>query len=252
MKEWIYATSEEAWTGVNKTLINIENAPEGLGAKVYRHQVILYDIMIKIKRSFISEDWDFTETVNYRKAKWTGLVSNYVDKNHLEDVLAAVKHRELKKTKNYNETFHFGNQHSHGKGCLLVCTFSRRFGEDNPVLNVVMRASEFFKRGMFDLLLVHRLGQEAYGEEPFSVNIHAQQLWGGADWLSLMYAVDPKWFRGLKGTNGFAGEVWKWYVKFRDMENVENLSYHAHKRACKVIQGETAKPPLLASDCYLY
>ncbi len=253
MNEWIYSTSEVAWGGVNKTLALIDKAPEGLAAKVYKSQVILYDIIIRIKRSYVPEDWDFTRTVNYRRAKWTGLVTNYVDMSHLEDVLAAVKHREIRKTKNYNETFHFGNQHSHGKGCLLVCTFSRRYGEDNPVLNVVMRASEFYKRGMFDLLLIHRIGQEAYGEEPFAVNILAQQLWGGADWLSLLRVVDKKWFiKNLKGSNGFGGEVYKWYEKFRDQEDIDGLKYHAHKRACKVIQGITATPALLASDCTLY
>jgi len=252
MKEWTYPTSEAAWIGVNKTLVNIDKAPESLGAKVYKSQVILYDIMIRIKRSYVPEDWDFTMTVNYRKAKWTSLVSNYVDMSHLEEVLAAVKHREVRKTKNYNETFHFGNQHSHGKGCLLVCTFSRRHSDEVPVLNAVMRASEFYKRGMMDLLLLHRIGEQAYGDEPFAVNILTQQLWGGADWLSLLWSVDPKWFRTLRDENGFAGEVYNWYKKFKEMEDIDNLKYHAHKRACKVIQEITATPALLASDCNLY
>lgn len=252
MTELTYPTSMDAWIGVNKTLVTIEGTELAKQAKIYSSQVILYDVMMRIKRSWVPETWDFTKTINYRRAKWTGLVSNYVDMGHLEDVLAAVKHREIRKTKNYNETFHFGNQHSHGKGCLLVCTFSRRYTDEVPVLNVVMRASEFLKRGMFDLLLIHRIGEQAYGDQPFAVNILAQQLWGGSDWLSLLAVVDKPWFKGLRDTNGFAGNVYEWYRKFKKQDDIMNMKYHAHRRACKVIQGITATPPLLASDCTLY
>jgi len=251
MLELEYPTSESAWVGVNKELASMDDRLDTDG-KILKGQVILYDVMIRIKRSYVSEDWDFTKTVNYRKAKWTGLVSNYIDKTHMEGVLASVKHREFKGNKNYNESMLFGNQHSHGKGCLLVCTFSRRHEEPTPVLNVVMRASEFYKRGMFDLLLLHRIGQEAYGEQPFAINIFAQQLWGGADWLSLLAVVDWKWFKTLKKKPGFSSQVWAWYKKFSNMEDVDGLKYHAHKRACKVLQEETATPALLASDCTLY
>ncbi|RLD01841.1 MAG: hypothetical protein DRI65_15355 [Chloroflexota bacterium] len=252
MIEITYPTSEAAWIGLNKALVKIDEQPYKDKAKIYSSQVILYDVLIHIKRSYIPEDWDFTRTVNYRKAKWNGLKSNYVDKTHLEQVLASVKHRELKKTKNYNESMLFGNSHSHGKGCLLVCTFSRRHTDETPVLNVVMRASEIFKRGLLDFGLVHRIGEEAYGDQPFAVNIFAQQLWMGADWGSLLYVIDKPWFKELKGSNGFAGKVYEWYEKFRDQEEIMNMNYHAHRRACKVIQGITATPPLLARDCNLY
>ena len=251
MLELEYTNSEAAWVGVNKELASV-NAELDTDGKILKGQVILYDVMIRIARSYVPESWDFTKTVNYRRAKWTGLVTNYVDKNHLEEVLVAVKHRELNKTKNYNETFHFGNQHSHGKGCLLVCTFSRRHGEEHPVLNVVMRASEFYKRGMFDLLLLHRIGQEAYGEQPFSINVFAQQLWGGADWLSLLSVVDWEWFKTLEDKPGFSSQVWNWYNKFAEVADFRDLNYHAHRRAVKVIQEQTATPALLASDCNLY
>ena len=251
--EMRFPTSQEAWVQVNKGLVEIESNPNtSARAKIYKHQVLLYDVLLRIDRSYIDPEWDFTKTVNYRRQKWTSLVGNYVDINHLEDVLGAVKHRELKKHKNYNETFHFGNAHSHGKGCLLVCTFSRRYGEDRPVLNAVMRAAEFFKRGMMDLLLLHRIGEQAYGDEPFAVNIFAQQLWGGSDWLSLIYAFDKKYIKGLKNAEGFAGEVYKKYKLFKNVEDIGSISYHAHQRAAKVIQGLTATPALLAEDCELY
>lgn len=251
MLELEYATSQEAWVGINQELASVDDTLDTSG-KILKGQVILYDVMVRIKRSYVSEDWDFTKTVNYRAAKWTGLVTNYLDMDHMEEVLAAVKHREFVKNKNYNETMHFGNRHGHGKGCLLVCTFSRRHGELTPSLNVVMRASEFLKRGMFDLLLLHRIGQEAYGEQPFSINIFAQQLWGGADWLALLSVVDWKWFKTLKKKPGFSQQVWNWYKKFDAVEDPMDLKYHAHRRAVRVIQGQTATPALLASDCNLY
>jgi len=252
MIELTYPTSQDAWIQLNRALIDLE-PNQFPGAVVYSHQAILYDVLINIKRSWIAPDWDFTKVANYTRAKWTSLVNNYIDRNHMEEILSVVHHRELKKEKNYNVSFHFSNQHDGGKGCLLTATFSRRYGQTDPIIHAVIRASEFYKRGSFDLLLLHRLGEEAWGEDVnFEVKIFVHQLWGGSDWLSLLTSVIPpeELFRGAK-PGSFKDNVRQFYHKFKDIENIEKLNYHAHKRAAKVVQGQLNKTRVLARDCTL-
>jgi len=246
MQKFSFNTSQEAWINFNAMLV--QASPKDL--LHYSNQVILFDVLIDIAKSWISEDWDFTQTVNYTSSKWTSLKSNYLNMEHTEEVLSLVHHRELKKDKNYNVSMWFSNNHGGGKGCLLNATFSRRYKEDIPILSATMRASEFYKRGMFDLLLLHRLGQEAWGEDAtFGVKIFATQLWGGADWLSLLTSVIPpeKLFKDL--SHPFTREVKNWYEKFQEVEDPEAMKYHAHRRAVKVIQGKTRTAPLLARHC---
>jgi len=249
MKHFKYATSELAWVGLNKTLIEARDK----NILVYSNQAIIFDAFVEISKSYVPEDWDFSKTVNYTPAKWSSLVSNYLDFNHMEEVMSLIHHREMKKDRNYNVSMWFSNKHSGGKGCLLNATFSRRYGDNQPVLSASMRASEFYKRGMFDLLLLHRLGQEAWGEDvSFSINLFATQLWGGSDWLSLLTTVIPAevLFEGEK--TPFHQEVENWYHKFRKVEDPEKMAYHAHRRAVKVLQGKTRPNPFLASHCSLY
>jgi len=251
MHEFTYPTSQEAWIRLNKFLIDIdpEETPD---AYIASNQVILYDVLINIERSWIQDEWDFTKTANYTKSKWTSLVNNYVNRGHLEEIISSVHVRELRKDKNYNISFHFSNQHGGGKGCLLTATFSRRYGEDTPMIHATIRASEFYKRGMFDLLLLHRLGQEAWGDTPFGLKIFAHQLWGGADWLSLLSSViRPKiLFRRVK-EGSFRDKVLNNFKKFKAIRDIDGLAYHAHKRACKVIQKKTNPKPVYASQCIL-
>lgn len=249
MRTLKFATSVDAWIGVNQFLVEAKD-PSIL---VYSNQAILFDAFISINKSFIPEDWDFTRTVNYTPAKWSSLVSNYVDFTHMEEVMSLVHHREAKKDRNYNISMWFSNKHGGGKGCLLSATFSRRYGDNQPILTAVMRASEFYKRGMFDLLLLHRLGQEAWGEDAsFSLNIFATQLWGGSDWLSLLTSVIPAKELFSGDMSPFHKEVQSWYNKFMAIKDPDSMNYHAHRRAVKVVQGKIREKTLLASHCLLY
>jgi len=115
------------------------------------------------------------------------------------------------------------------------------------------KALTFYKRGMFDLLLLHRLGQAAWGEEAgFGVDIWAHQLWGGSDWLSLLSSVIPpeKLFRRIK-PNSFHAKVYENYKRFKELKDIDGLSYHAHKRAAHVIQGSVKEKRVLAKHCLL-
>lgn len=249
-----FKTSLDAFQGINEYLIYRVDGVSVDGI-VSSSQNIMYNTFIKIHKSFIPEDWDFTKTVNYRMAKWVSLVNNYVDKGYLQEVLAEVQSRELKKASSYNISFHFSNSHGGGKGCLLTCTFTRRPGVNSPILIVNTRASEVYKRLMVDLLLIHRIGQAAYGEAgDFSVEIFMPHAWQGVSWAAMWMS----WQRGrylaeleLKfGSNVFCDSVKKRLSDFSTRE-IESFSYNADKRAAKVIQGLIASPSLLAKGCLL-
>jgi hypothetical protein len=251
-----FKTSVDAFNGINAYMIFNETGVTKNGI-VSSSQTIMYDTFVKIHRSWVPEDWDFTSTVNYRPAKWSSLVNNYIDKSHLQEILAEVQLRELKKATSYNIAFHFANSHGGGKGCLLTCTFSRRPGLSSPILVISTRASEVYKRLMVDLLLIHRIGQEAYGEEAdFGVQLVIPHAWQGVSWAAMWRSwqdvdIMGNWLEYYGGEHGkFADAVWK---RMNDLKTKDwsKFSYNADKRAAKVIQKVVAKPALLAGDCYI-
>lgn len=246
-----YSTSEKAWLELNKSLV-ISNPIDHPARIIQSNQVIIYDAGLVIERAYIDPNFSFTKTVNYAKAKWTSLVGNYIDIEELKEVAQLVRDAEEKKTKNYNYTLHFQNSHGHGKACLISCTFSRMYTQATPQLKVVMRASEFYKRGMMDLLLLQRVGEAAYGEENFSLRIHAHQLWGGVDWLSLLNAsMDLQEWVDINNPSKFAEKVLAKLKYFEEVEDPDTMKYHAHARAAKVIQGLTREEELLVKHCTL-
>lgn len=251
-----YKTSVDAFNGINAFLIFNEKGVRENGV-VSSSQTIMYDTFIKIHRSWVPDDWDFTATVNYRSAKWNSLVSNYLDKGHLQEIIAEVQLRELKKAQAYNLSFHFSNSHGGGKGCLLTCTFSRRPGLSSPVLIISTRASEVYKRLMVDLLLIHRIGQEAYGEDAdFGVHLIVPHAWQGVSWAAMWRSwqeedIINNWVNHYGGTtHKFYDAVYERMVQLRTKDWTK-FSYNADKRAAKVIQKVVAKPALLAKHCQI-
>lgn len=249
-----YPDSESAFIGINEYLIFNTNGVKENGI-VSSSQTIMYDTLVKVHKSNINPNWDFTATVNYRNAKWTSLVNNYVDRQHLQEVVAEVQARELRKNVSYNISFTFSNHHGGGKGCLLTCTFSRRPGMEAPLLTVSLRASEVYKRLMMDFLLLHRIGEEAYGEDAdFSLQIFFPHAWQGVSWAAMYYPLMESFkeegYLDAYGSNPFYEAVLKKYKYFKSAD-WKTFSYNADKRAAKVIQGDVASPPLLAKDCLL-
>jgi len=246
-----YATSLDAFRGINKTLLFDAEAIEESGFQ-QSSQVNLYNLLVRVERSYLSEDFDFSALANYRAAKGTSLINNYVDRDYLDEVIAQVLHKELRKTKSYNLSFHFTNAHDGGKGCLLTCTFARRYNDPTPVLIANVRASESFKRLLFDFLLLHRMGQKAYGDQPFAVEIFFPYIWQVPDWASMFLKFDKASLRKAKkaeeGT--YPNKVYKKYIQLKNTpeEEMNAFKYHALKRSWKVVNDATAKPPYLAAD----
>ena len=249
-----YKNSVEAFNGINSYLIYNEDGVKENGI-VSRSQNIMYDTLVKVRKSMIPDDWDFTAGVNYRKSKWTSLVGNYVDQSHLQEVVSEVVSREIKKSTSYTVAFQFSNKHGIGKGCLLSCTFTRRPNIPYPILNVSIRASEVYKRLFMDFLLLHRIGQEAYGENgDFAIQLWLPHAWQGVSWGAMWMSLQPSTvLKGLKekyGTGPFQEAVVKKLQFFEDAD-YEKFGYNADKRAAKVIQEDVASPPLLARDCLI-
>lgn len=249
-----FDNSVEAFNGINGIMVFDESFIKNTG--VYsRSQTIVFDTLVSIKRSKVPEDWDFTKAVNYRTMKWVTLVKNYVDEDHLQEVIAEVQSREIRKNQSYNISFHFANLHGGGKGCLLTLTFSRRPKRKTPLLTVSVRASEVYKRLMVDLLLIHRIGQECYGEEAeFGVNIFIPHMWQGVSWGAMWLSQQPKevvdnWLSEF-GPSPFQEAVFSKWNYFKESD-FEKFTYNADKRAAKVIQGKVESPPLLAKHCLI-
>jgi hypothetical protein len=254
MRTLSYKNSIDAFNGINETLIFDEGFVKKSG--IYsKSQTIAYDTLIKVHKSMFPEDWDFTKMVNYRKTKWKGLVTNYVDNHHLQEVVSEVQSRELRKANSYTISFWFSNNHGGGKGCLLACTFTKRPGDFAPILYVTVRASEVYKRLAMDLLLLHRIGEECYGEgADFGIRIWIPHCWEGVSWGAMWLSQQPKEkIKELEksyGPSPFYTAVKERLAYLRDSD-YEKFSYNADKRAAKVIQGDVATPPLLAKDCHL-
>jgi hypothetical protein len=248
--------SVSAFTEINRYMI-VENEGITNNGFISKSQNIMYNTMVNIHKSYIPETYDFTRTVNYRPAKWSSLVRNYVDMGHLQEICAVVQSRELKKAAAYTISFHFSNQHGGGKGCLLTCTFTRRPGNESPILVVSVRASEVYKRLMVDLVLLHRIGEYAYGEgADFSIELWLPHAWQGVSWAAMFLGTCT--LKKLKEIEQqvkehptvFSKAVFEKLEYFKSVD-WSKFSYNADKRAAKVIQRDVASPPLLASHCNL-
>lgn len=252
MLHLLFPTPEKAFMELNRILLFDTNSYVSNFGTVYAQQMSLYDVLVTINKSDIDEEFDFTRLVNYRPAKWTSLVNNYVNRVHLQQILASVNYKEQQKDKNYNVSFHFTNEHSGGKGCLLTATFSRRLNQEQPMIIATVRASETVKRLMMDFLLLRRIGQEAWGEEAdFSLQVYFPYMWLASDWAALYIHWDVKARKMVQTGPGsrFLAKVLERYNQMENLEDIDGLNYHALKRVAKVIQGKGAEKPLLAKDC---
>ena len=93
----------------------------------------------------------------------------------------------------------FNNHHDNGKQCLIAATFSKRFGEDIPVITMVIRASEITKRLIFDFLLIQRMAEYVYGpDQSVQINLFATQMYGNVETL-LMYSAYKPLKKVIKG-----------------------------------------------------
>lgn len=238
-----FATSQEAWEKLNEAFLRIDPVIFGKGATANSGVAVAYNVFIKIRKAWVDPDFDYGRCFNYKEAKWTSLLNNYIDFNKLD--LLRSKLRVLKKSynQNYNVSYTFNNHHDNGKQCLLAATFSKRFNEDVPVITMVMRASEITKRLIFDLLLVQRMAEYVYGpEQTVQLNIFATQMYGNVETL-LMYNTHRPIKKILKGIdNPWTRRVWEVWEKFQNGTEKQFSSFKVFFRSFKVL-----RPDLYAS-----
>lgn len=249
-----FNTSQEAWEGINEWLFLKEKWLTKNGQGRDGNVILAHDLTVHIHKSWVDPEFNFGKVFGYKTAKWSSLVSNYVDLNYLDLIKADIEVREKKKQRMYNVGFRFQNIHSSGKDCLLSLVFSRRKDSDVPVLVFNVRASEVTKRLLWDLLLVQRMGEYVYGSDrSFQIVFTAPMVFINAESFT-MYHVhrdipglladkpEEKWGK-------FQKSVISLIEKFSNMDP-EKLTYRVHRRSVRALQGNPGQF-LYAKNCKL-
>lgn len=245
---WV-GDSMTAWEELNEAFIKADNRfhfLRGHGA------LYAYDLVIGIRNPKVDPEFDFGRHFNYTMNKWKSLVANYVDLEELSNIKQEVIAEEEKRssTKVYNLALQFTNKHGHGKNCLLSMVFSHRLGDSKPTISVYLRASEVTKRLICDLLLFQRIGEYVYGDAPFQMVIHFNQIFND-DTVLLMYDVHHP-IQDIIVDNGERSKSLIKKLKELKKANPEDIKYKVHRRAAKVLHPELYKyPKTLAKDCKL-
>lgn len=160
---------------------------EGVGYNL-TDSLFTYDLMVEIADAKFDPDFDFGKMFGYTMTKWTGLITNYLDLDVLDQAKLMIRKLEENKTvnRNYHIGFHFADNHGSGKGCLVGGIFSRKIGVENPEITVILRSSEIVTRLPIDILLFCRMGQYIYGHDNFSLKLVIKAAWAN-DTTILLY-----------------------------------------------------------------
>jgi hypothetical protein len=249
-----FATSQEAWEKLNEAFLRTDPVLFGKGATANSGVAVVYNVFIKIRKAWVDPSFDYGRTFNYTESKWTSLLNNYIDFNKLDLLRSKLRVLKNKYNQNYNVTYTFNNRHDNGKQCLIAATFSKRFGEDVPVITMVLRASEITKRLIFDFLLVQRMAEYVYGpEQTVQINLFATQMYGNIETL-LMYHSHKPLKKVLKGVpnNAFIDRLWEIFNKFQNGTEKEFSSFKVFFRSFKVLRPDLYEyKPLLAKNLLL-
>lgn len=255
IKELEFGSSQQAWEGINEYFLLEEEDVVKFGGTRSAGLIVMYDMMVKIRKLWVDPQFDYGKMFNYRMQKWTSLVNNYVDMNYLDLVKAEVIAREKKKDKSYNVSYLFDNMHAHGKGCLLSITFCRRPSMDNPLVVVSIRSSEVVKRLNFDFLLVQRICEYVYGITiPVTAQFYFPNAYTSAT-TSAMYhkhkSLHKLFHKVIKAGEMkiFQARVLEDLEKYSTMDQAK-INYKVNLRVARALQTENI-PPLLAKDLTL-
>lgn len=248
-----YATSLEAWSNLNEMFLVLDNKIFSKGAVANSGVAAAYNMFIHIRNSWMDPDFNFGRMFNYTESKWSSLLNNYIDFNKLDLMRSRLRVFQNKYNQNYNLTYTFNNHHDNGKQCLIAVTFSKRFQTPDPVVTVIMRASEITKRLAFDLLLIQRIIEYVYGKgKTLPINIFASQMYGNIETL-IMYDTYKPLKTLLKGVNNpFTEKVKEVYKKFKQGEEKNFSSFKVFFRSFKVVRPDLyTYKPLYAKDLVL-
>jgi hypothetical protein len=251
-----YATSQEAWEGVNEYFLNNSREIVKRGGGRYGPQLISYDMFIKIRKAYVDPSFDFGNMFGYRKQKWSSLVNNYINQNYLDILKSEVLIKIQKKTPSYNLSMQFDNSHGSGKNCLLSLTVSRRVTSDHPILSLNLRSSEITKRLLWDLLLIQRISEYIFGKKQYvSIQLFCGNMYQNTESF-IMMDNHIKISDMMKIREGKGMDVWqeRTIKTLEDFKNVDHktVKYKVHLRSVNQLQGLKGDKPLLAGECLLY
>lgn len=237
-----FATSQEAWEKLNEAFLRLDPVLFEKGATANSGVAVVYNVFVKVRKAWVDPDFDYGRCFNYKDAKWTSLLNNYIDFNKLDLLRSKVRSMKRSYNQNYNISYTFNNHHDNGKQCLLAATFSKRFNEDVPVITMILRASEITKRLIFDLLLVQRMAEYVYGpEQTVQLNIFATQMYGNTETL-LMYHTHKPLKKILKGvSNPWVDKLWETWEKFQNGTEKQFSSFKVFFRSFKVLRPDLYK-----------
>lgn len=248
-----FATSQEAWEKLNEAFLRLDPVLFDKGATANSGVAVAYNVFIKIRKAWVDPDFDYGRCFNYKETKWTSLLNNYIDFNKLDLLRSKLRFLKSKYNQNYNVTYMFNNHHDNGKQCLIAATFSKRFGEDIPVITMVVRASEITKRLIFDFLLIQRMAEYVYGpDQSVQINLFATQMYGNVETL-LMYSAYKPLKKVIKGIdNPWTKRVKEVYNKILNGTEKGWSSFKVFFRSFKVLRPDLYEyQALLAKDLLL-
>ena len=252
-----FSTSQECWDKLNEAFIRMDPVLFDKGAIANSGVAAVFNVFIKIRKAWVDPNFDYGRMFNYKEAKWTSLLNNYIDFNKLDLLRSKLRYLKNKYNQNYNISYVFNNKHDNGKQCLLAATFSRRFGDDIPVITMVLRASEITKRLIFDLLLVQRMSEYVYGpDQSVQLNIFATQMWGNIETLLMYDTIKPvkKIIRALPKENPWRKIFMEKYHKFKEGDEKDFINFKVFYRSFRVLRpdlyNDTYKH-MYAKDCKL-
>jgi len=231
-----YKDSQACWDELNEYFFNHQVDIEANGGFRKGPQLLMYNVICRIRRAYVDPEFDFGNNFGYRSAKWNGLLRNYLDMNYVDLIKSEVVTRENKKQTAYNVSMQFDNSHGHGKNCLLSLTFTRRDTDPYPILCFTLRSSEITKRLLLDLLMVQRIGEYVYGKDKhFSIEMFVINMYQHAESFT-MYDSYKKLEDIDEGLNSvWCQEIYKLRKKFLETPPLE-ISYKMHQRCARQLQ----------------
>jgi hypothetical protein len=250
-----YATSQEAWEGINEYFLNNSKEIIKRGGGRYGPQLISYDMFIKVRKAYVDPDFDFGNLFGYRKQKWSSLINNYINFNFLDLLKSEIQTKEKKRTPSYNVSMQFDNSHGSGKNCLLSLTVSKRVTSDHPILSFNLRSSEITKRLLWDLLLVQRIAEYIFGENEYvSINLFCGNMYQNTESFIMMdnYIKLEDMIKVKKGKelDPWQNRTINTLKEFQEVDH-KTVKYKVHLRSVNQLQGLKGDRPLYAKDCYL-
>jgi hypothetical protein len=248
-----FATSQEAWVKLNEMFLCGKEEVFSTGI-LSSGAATSYNVFLKIRKLWIDPEFDYGRMFNYHVTKWNTLINNYIDQNAIDLLKSKVRYFVNNNRYSYSFTYHFENNHSSGKGCLIALTVSRRLTDDVPTLTLLLRSSEITKRLVFDLLLIQRIAEYIFGKDQSCIlNIFASQMYGNIETLIMFDSYKPldRVFKHCENKE-WRDKIMERYTKMKTGTPDQYNKYKVFLRSFKVLRPDLyTYAPLLAKNLLL-